>query len=258
MMTRLITFSSGKGGVGKTTITTNLAAALHKFGKDTILIDGNISTPNVSVILGMPKLPVTLHDVMAGKAKLDQSIYLHTSGLKVIPAGLSIKNMKLKTRKKMAKILNDLIGETEFALIDCAAGLGNEAKQAIEAGDELILITNPEIHALTDALKAHEFSKRIGIKPLGVILNRVNNKDWEMTKENVEEFLELPVIGMVPEDENVKRSIAMKKPLVYAFPNSPASRAIKKIAAKMIGEDYRTLEPETLTEKIFRIFGFYR
>ena len=257
-MTRLITLSSGKGGVGKTTITTNLAAALHKFGKDVILIDGNISTPNVSVILGMPRLPITLHDVISGKAKITDSIYLHTSGLKVIPAGLSVSHMKQKTRRKMAKVFNDLIGETEFALIDCAAGLGEEAKQALEAGDELILITNPEIHALTDALKAYEFSKTLGLKPLGVILNRVNNKNWEMSKENVEEFLELPVIGIIPEDENVKRSIAMKKPLVYAFPNSPASRAIKKLAARMIGEDYRTLDPETITQKILRVFGFYR
>ncbi len=256
-MTRLITFSSGKGGVGKTTITTNIAAALHKFGKDVILVDGNISTPNVSIILGMPRIPITLHDVLSGKAKLDQSIYLHTSGLKVIPAGLSIKHMNTKLRKKMAKVLNDLIGETEFALIDSAAGLGNEAKQAIEAGDELILITNPEIHALTDALKAYEFAKKTGVKPLGVILNRVNNRDWEMTKENVEEFLELPVIGMIPEDENVKRSISIKQPLVYAFPNSPASRAIKKLAARMIGEDYRTFEPETLTQRLLRVLGFY-
>lgn len=231
---------------------------MHKFGKDVILIDGNISTPNVSVILGMPRLPITLHDVISGKAKITDSIYLHTSGLKVIPAGLSVSHMKQKTRRKMAKVFNDLIGETEFALIDCAAGLGEEAKQALEAGDELILITNPEIHALTDALKAYEFSKTLGLKPLGVILNRVNNKNWEMSKENVEEFLELPVIGIIPEDENVKRSIAMKKPLVYAFPNSPASRAIKKLAARMIGEDYRTLDPETITQKILRVFGFYR
>ncbi|MCD6547727.1 MAG: cell division ATPase MinD [Nanoarchaeota archaeon] len=256
-MTRLIVFSSGKGGVGKTTITTNLGAALHKFGKDVVVVDGNVSTPNVSVILGMPRLPITLHDVLAGKAKINQSIYLHPSGLKVIPAGLSVKHLSMKRRKKMAHVLNDLIGETEFALIDCAAGLGNEAKQAIEAGDELILVTNPEIHALTDALKTYEFAKRLGIKPLGVILNRVSNKNWEMTKENVEEFLELPVVGIIPEDECVKKSIAMKKPLIYAFPNSPASRAIKKIAARMIGEDYRTLEPETITQKILRIFGIY-
>ena len=257
-MTRLITLSSGKGGVGKTTITTNLAAALHKFGKDVILIDGNVSTPNVSVILGMPRPPITLHEAMAGKAKITDTIYLHTSGLKVIPAGLSIGHMKQRTRKKMAKLFNELIGETEFALIDCAAGLGEEARQALEAGDELIIITNPEIHALTDALKAYEFSKTIGLKPLGVILNRVNNKNWEMTKENVEEFLELPVIGIIPEDENVKRSISMKKPLVYAFPNSPASRAIKKLAARMIGEDYRILEDETVAQKILRMLGFYR
>lgn len=257
-MTRLITFSSGKGGVGKTTLTTNLAAALHKYGKDVILIDGNVTTPNVSVILGMPKLPITLHDVLAGKAKIDKSIYLHASGMKVIPAGLSVRHMKQKYKRRMAHVFNDLIGQTEFALIDCAAGLGSEALQALEAGDELILVTNPEIHALTDALKAFEHAKTMGIKPLGVILNRVNNRDWEMTKENVEEFLELPVIGLIPEDENVKRAIAMKKPLVYAYPHSPASRAVKKLAASLAGEDFRTLEPENIGQKVLRMLGFYK
>jgi septum site-determining protein MinD len=255
-MVRFITFASGKGGVGKTTITINLGAALQKFGKDVIVVDGNVSTPNVSVLLGMPRLPVTLHDVLAGKAKTNHAIYVHPSGLKVLPAGLSMKNMKLKQKKEIAHVMNDLIGKTEFALIDCAAGLGAEAKQALHAGDELVIITNPEIHALTDALKAYEYSKTIGIKTLGVILNRVNNKDWEMTKENVESFMELPVIGMIPEDESVKKSISMKRPVVYAFPRSPASKAIKQLAAKMIGEDYRTLEPEGIGEKILRFFGF--
>jgi len=256
-MTRFITIASAKGGVGKSTFAVNLGAALHKFKKDVIVIDGNVSTPNVSVLLGMPKLPVTLHDVLAGKARARQAIYMHPSGLKVLPAGLSMKSMKVKQKREIAHALNELAGKTEFAIIDCAAGLGLEARQAMQAGDELIIITNPEIHALTDALKAYEYSKEIGIKPLGVVLNRVNNKDWEMTKENVEEFLELPVIGMIPEDDNVKRAIAHKKPLIFAYPNSPAARAIKKLAARMIGEDYRTLEPETFAQKILRLFGVY-
>jgi len=256
-MTRFITVASAKGGVGKSTFTVNLGAALHKYKRDVIVVDGNVSTPNVSILLGMPKLPITLHDVLAGKAKARQAIYVHPSGLKVLPAGLSMKNMKVKHKREIAHALNELTGKTEFALIDCAAGLGLEARQAMQAGDELIIITNPEIHALTDALKAYEYSKGIGIKPLGVVLNRVNNKDWEMTKENVEEFLELPVIAMIPEDDNVKRAIAQKKPLIYAYPNSPASRAIKKLAARMIGEDYRNLEPDTFTERILRLFGVY-
>ena len=257
-MTRLITLCSGKGGVGKTTISTNLAAALHKFGKDVVLVDGNTTTPNVSVILGMPKLPITIQDVLAGNARLEDSIYLHPSGLKVIPAGLSMKHNKQKQKKKMAKVFSNLVGNVEYGLIDCSAGLGDEAKSAMESGDELILITNPEIHALTDGLKAIEHARGIGVKTLGVILNRVNNKDYEMSKENVEEFLEVPVIGMIPEDESVKKAISMKKPLIYAYPNSPASRAIKKLAARMVGEDYRTIEPETFSQRILRMFGVYK
>ncbi|MDD5181759.1 MAG: cell division ATPase MinD [Candidatus Nanoarchaeia archaeon] len=255
-MTRFIVFASGKGGVGKTTLTTNLGAAIHKFGKDVIVVDGNMSTPNVSVLLGMPKLPVTLHDVLAGKAKAREAVYLHPSGLKIMPAGLGISQMKMSQKKQLAHVLNEFANQTEYMLIDCAAGLGQEAMQAMHAGDELILVTNPEIHAMTDALKAYEYAKEIGIRPIGVVVNKVRNKEWEMTKKNVEEFIELPVIGMIPEDDNVKRSIAYKKPLVYAYPKSPAARAIKRLAASIIGEDYRMLEPETFGETILRLIGF--
>lgn len=255
-MTRFVTFTSGKGGVGKTTLTTNLGAAIHKFGKDVIVVDGNMSTPNVSILLGMPRLPITLHEVMAGKAKAKEAVYLHPSGLKVMPSGLGMSHMKLKQKKHLAHVLNDFVKESDFLLIDCAAGLGREALQAIHAGDEIVIVTNPEIHALTDALKAYEYAKEIGVKPLGVVLNRVKNKDWEMTKENVEEFLELPVISIIPEDDAVKKSIALKQPLVYTYPNSPASLEIKRLAAKMIGEDYRALVPETFSERFMRFLGF--
>jgi septum site-determining protein MinD len=254
-MTRFITFTSGKGGVGKTSLTVNLGAAIHKFGRDVIVVDGNMSTPNVSILLGMPRLPITLHDVMAGKAKSKQAVYIHPSGLKVMPAGLGMKHMKLKPKRPLAHVLNDFVKETEFLLIDCAAGLGQEAMQAIHAGDEMVIVTNPEIHALTDALKAYEYAKEIGVKPIGVVLNRVRGRDYEMTKENVEEFLELPVIAMIPEDEHMKRSIAMKQPLVYLYPDAPASRAIKKLAASMIGEDYRALVPESFGEMMMRFLG---
>jgi septum site-determining protein MinD len=167
-----------------------------------------------------------------------------------------MKHMKLKQKHHLAHVLNEFVKETEYVLIDCAAGLGQEALNAMQAGDEMVIVTNPEIHALTDALKAYEYAKEIGVKPMGVVLNKVKNKDWEMTKENVEDFLELPVIAMIPDDDAVKRSIAMKQPLVYTFPNSPASRAIKKLAASIIGENYRELEPESFGEKLLRLFGF--
>ena len=254
-MTRFIVFTSGKGGVGKTTMAVNVAAALHKYKKSTLLVDANVTTPNVSVLLGMPKLPITLHDVLAKKAKVEESIYIHPSGLKVLPAGLSMKSMKKKKRIEVAQALNDVVGMFDYVIIDCAAGLGNEARIAIEAGDEVIVVTNPEIHALTDALKAIEFSKELGIYPTGVILNRVTGKKYEMNVNNVEKFLEVPVIGIVPEDEHVKKAISMKKPVVYTYPKSAASRAIKRIAAKIAGEDYRELEGETVFEKFLKLLG---
>ncbi len=254
-MTRFIVFTSGKGGVGKTTMATNIAAALHKYGKKVLLVDANVTTPNVSILLGMPKLPITLHDVLSKKAKIREAIYIHPSGLKVLPSGLSMRDMKKRKRIEVAQALNDIIGEFDYVIIDSAAGLGNEARIAIEAGDEVIVVTNPEIHALTDALKAVEFSKELGIYPTGVILNRVAGKKYEISVDNVEKFLEVKVIGIVPEDEHVRRAISAKKPVVYAYPKCSASRAIKRIAAKIAGEDYRELEGETIFEKFLKIFG---
>lgn len=91
-MTKVITITSGKGGVGKTTTAINLAAALNSLGKDVILVDSNLTTPNVGIHLGAPIVPVTLNHVLLGKAKVGDAIYEHSSGTKILPSSLSEKN----------------------------------------------------------------------------------------------------------------------------------------------------------------------
>ncbi len=250
-MTRFIVFASGKGGVGKTTMAVNVAAALHKFGKEVVIVDGNLTTPNVSILLGMSKAPRTLHDVLSGKVPLEKAMYIHASGLKVIPAGLSLADLYKRKQLDLGKVLNKLLKRFEYVIIDCAAGLGKEAREAIRAADEMVAVTNPEIHAVTDTLKIIELAKKLGVKPIGVILNRVTGKRYEMKKEVVEAFLETPIIGVVPEDKAVKKSVALKVPFVYAFPYSKASRAVKKIAAKIAGEDYKGF---TAWERLLNFF----
>ena len=91
---KIITVTSGKGGVGKTTTAINLGAALNSFGKEVIIVDANLTTPNVGLHLGAPIVPVNLNHVMQGKAKVTDAIYEHESGTKIIPSSLSIKELR--------------------------------------------------------------------------------------------------------------------------------------------------------------------
>src|SRR3989344_2115348 len=132
-MGKLITITSGKGGVGKTTTAINLGAAINKFGKDVVVVDANLTTPNVGLHLGAPMVPVNLNHVLLGKAKISDAIYEHESGTKVIPSSLSVKELKRINHKRMKDVAKKLRRMADFVIFDSAAGLGEEAVAAIES-----------------------------------------------------------------------------------------------------------------------------
>lgn len=255
-MTRIITIISGKGGVGKTSVATNLAAAIQGFGKDVILIDGNITTPNVSLHLGLAGAKQTLHDVLRGTADIKDVIYLHPpTRMKVVPAGLGLKDLKSSINtSKIEESVNALIGSTDYIIIDASAGLGKEAKCAIEAGDEVIVVTNPELPAVTDALKAVEIARRAGKNPIGVVINKVTGKSFELKPENVANFLDLSILGVVPEDNALRQSLNLYTPVVASFPESNVAVELKKIAAKIAGVEYNPPKKKGFLWNLFKLF----
>lgn len=255
-MTRLICLSSGKGGVGKTTVTSNLGSALTEFGKDTVVMDANLTNPSLGFHLGVPLYPKTLHDVLRGDAHIDEATYLHDNGLRVIPAGLSVDDLRNTSPEMLGDVMLDLVGDPEIVLIDSAAGLGNEATHAIENSDELLVVANPDLPSVTDALKTAKIGEEAGTNVLGVILNRVKDHPSELDIDEVESMVGYPVVGVVPEEEGVQESISLKKPLIHHKPHSEASQEMKKIAADLIGLDYT---PKRRRKGIFsRIFSFLR
>lgn len=239
-MGRLITVASGKGGVGKTTTSINLGAALNSFGKEVIIVDANLTTPNIGLHLGAPIVPVSLNHILTGKAKVGDAIYEHESGTKIIPSSLSINEMRNIEHSKLSEVGKKLRKMADIIIFDCAAGLGEEAIAAMEAADEVILVTNPEIPAVTDALKASKMLEQMGKEVKGVIVTRSRSSRSEMPIANIAEMLELPIIGVVPEDNRVQSALVMKDALVHVFPKSKAAREYKKIAASLIGKtDYK-------------------
>ncbi len=234
-MAKLITITSGKGGVGKTTTAINIGAALNSFGKDVILLDANLTTPNVGLHLGAPIVPVSLNHVLSGKAKIADAIYEHESGTKIIPSSLSIKEMRKIDHGKLKEVGKKLRKIADYVIYDSAAGLGEEAIAAMESSDELIIVTNPEIPAVTDALKTSKVIEQLGKTVKGVIVNRVRGLKTEMPIKNIRDMLELPILGVVPEDKNMQKALLMKNALIHVFPKSKAARAYREIAARIIG-----------------------
>lgn len=236
-MSRLITVASGKGGVGKTTTSINIGTALNSFGKDVIVVDANLTTPNIGLHLGAPIVPVSLNHILNGKAKISEAIYEHESGTKIIPSSLSINDLKNLNHSKLKEVGRKLRKMADIVIYDCAAGLGGEAIAAMEAADEIILVTNPEIPAVTDALKTSKMIEQLGKNVRGVIVTRVKKSKSEMPISNVAEMLELPILGIIPEDEKIQSALAMKEALIHAYPKSKAAVEYKKIAAKLIGNE---------------------
>lgn len=249
-MGKLITITSGKGGVGKTTTAINLATAINSFGKEVVLVDANLTTPNVGLHLGAPIVPISLNHVLLGKAKINDAIYEHESGTKIIPSSLSINELRRINHKKLKEVGKKLRKMADFVVYDSAAGLGEEAIAAMESADEIIIVTNPEIPAVTDALKTSKLIEQLGKEVKGVIVTRVAGAKTEMPISNVAEMLELPILGVVPEDLRVKQALVMKDALVHTHPKSKASLAYKRIAAKLIGNNgYQ--EERSLLDRIF-------
>ncbi len=253
-MTRIIAVLSGKGGVGKTTICTNLGAVLsNNFRKQVVIVDGNITTSHLSLYLGMYYHPISLNHVLKGKVKIEEAMYEHFSGMKVIPASLSVDDLRGVDILKLKRKLKELFGKADFVFLDAAPGLGREAIAALESCDEAIFVTTPYIPAVTDIIRCKKVADELGVKVQGIVLNMVTGDSHELTKEDIEALTEVEVIGEIPFDKKVLKSLGLKVPVTLLYPKSKVSREMIKVSAKIAGIPYE--ERGALRSRIFGIFG---
>ncbi|MEM3113382.1 MAG: cell division ATPase MinD [Candidatus Pacearchaeota archaeon] len=252
-MSRFILITSGKGGVGKTTTAVNLATAMSYFDEDVTLVDVNLTTPNVGLHLGAPVVPVTLNHVLSGKADLVDAIYEHDSGTKVIPSSISLRELKQLEGKDLVNVSKDLRKISDNVILDSAAGLGSETLNAMSIADDIIIVTNPEMPAVTDALKTAKVAENMGKNIFGVIVTRVRGNKNEMSIQNIKEMLELPILGIVPEDPKIQESLAMRNAVVMTHPKSKSAKSYRVIAGKILGKEVK--DSSSLMERILINLG---
>ena len=162
-MSKVIVISSGKGGVGKTVTAINLAASINALGKNVVVVDANLTTPHVALHLGAPIVPISLTDVLKGKHKVKHAVYQHNSGTKVVPASISPKKLHGIKLERFGKAIQDLRKISDVVIVDSAAGLNKEVITAIKAAHDVLVITNPEIAAVTEAIKIVNLAEKFNI-----------------------------------------------------------------------------------------------
>lgn len=258
-MTRVITIASGKGGTGKTTITANLGIALSQLGHNVTIVDADLALANLELIVGLEDVPITLQHVLSGEAEISEAIYVGPGGVKVVPAGVSLNGLKKANPERLEEVLKYLLNNSDIILIDAPTGLEKNAVIAIACAQELLLIVNPEIASITDALKTKIVAERLGTKVLGAVINRVTAMAFEMPKSEIEKILETKILAMIPEDPEVRKSTALGKPVIIMSSESPASKAIKELAEVVAGKKMKTVEVKAKKESSFsRLLKVFR
>ncbi|NOZ58999.1 MAG: P-loop NTPase [Euryarchaeota archaeon] len=253
-----ITVAAGKGGTGKTTISANLGIALARMGRRVTILDADISMANLELLMGMEGREHTLQDVLAGDCKLEDALYIGPGGVRVVPAGISLTKLRRAEPERLVEVMEKLVADTELLIIDAPAGLGREAYIALSMAQKLLLVVNPEIASLSDALKTKMVAERSGTEVLGAVVNRATGNGFDLTAGHIEKVLATRVIAVIPEDPEVKRASLIGVPLMVSSPTSRAAAAINRLAARLLGEEPGREEPEGGSGLLRRILGGLR
>jgi flagellar biosynthesis protein FlhG len=243
---RSIALTSGKGGVGKTSIATNLAIAFARQGRRVLLVDGDLSLANVDVLLGVVPQK-NLGDVIFGGASIEQVVLKTVDGVLLLPSASGVgelADLDDFRRERLLRELARLEDSVELILLDTGSGIGRQTIHFARAADDVVVVTTPEPTAFSDAYATLKVLSqgRLHGRP-GIVVNMAATPEEGRETERrirlvAERFLHLKpdYLGHIALDPSVGRAVRQQQPLLTAFPRSPAAAGIEALAARLLVE----------------------
>lgn len=262
-MGEVIVITSGKGGVGKTTTTANLGAALAMQGKKVVLIDTDIGLRNLDVVMGLEnRIVYDIVDVVEEKCKLRQALIKDKryEELFLLPAAQT-RDKSAVNEEQMRDLTSKLKEEFDYILIDCPAGIEQGFKNAIAGANRAIVVTTAEISAIRDADRIIGLLESSEIRNPELVVNRLRpnmvRKGEMMDVDDIVDLLSIGLIGAVPDDEYVVTQTNKGEPVVQNR-KAPSGKAYLEIAKRILGENIEVTIPgreKGFWNKIKRLFG---
>lgn len=244
--TKVIAVTSGKGGVGKTNLSVNLAQGLVAAGKDVILFDVDLGLANADILLGTVP-PFHLGHLLTGEREILELVHQSPSGIKLIAGGSGLTELANLSEDRLQHFIEALAlldGQADYLILDTGAGLGISVQRFVLAADEVLIVTTPEPTAAADAyamIKA--LSSANPLLPLKLIINQAEQgAEAEGAAQRLilmaQNFLgqRLEHLGTVPRDPAVWQAVRQKVPFVLGHPNSPASKAVALLVKRLLGD----------------------
>ncbi len=240
------TIASGKGGVGKSNFTLNLAIGMQKRGRRVLIIDADYGMANINVLLGV-RAKKTLYDVINKEIPLKEVIIESNEGVKIISGGSGLLEMAEMGGYRQEKLLNDLsrLEGIDTILVDTSAGVSKSLLSFISFSQDMILVTTPEPTSLADAYSLIKIVNRMKVKDsIKVVVNKVRNeKDSQKAFEKLDRVaanflsIRLDKIGFIVEDKRVREAVMEQKPFVIEHPNCAASKNISNVIDNLLAQN---------------------
>jgi len=241
---KVIAVSGGKGGVGKTNVSLNTAIALAQLGKRVLVLDADLGLANVDVMLGL-RVKRNLSHVMSGECELDEIIIKGPAGINIIPATSGTQSMVDLTPSEHAGLIrafSDMNADYDVLIVDTAAGISDMVLSFTRAAQDVMLVVCDEPTSITDCYALMKLlSRDHEVFKFKVVANMVRSPKegqqlfGKLSKVS-DRFLDvaLELVGVIPFDENIRKSVRKQQAIVEAFPDSPASKAFKSLAGKIV------------------------
>jgi len=240
-MGRVVAIASGKGGSGKSVVTANLGIGLSRFGKNVLMIDSDISMPNLDIFVGLKDAPITLHDILSKKKPVDKAIYQVFRGVNLIPCSRLLDAFFRANIRGLKGIIAKVRDKYDYVLIDTPSGLNKYNLATIRYADEVLWVVNPDEASIVDTIRLKSAVELFHVRTLGMVVNRVPSFSWserrklpKIRKTDLEMRLGCKILGIIPEDKEVYKAAILQMPYLEYKKSGKVVNAFKELCRTIL------------------------